>query len=97
MTFRLVATVHKNWAQFDGWAASLNIDPLEIPFPRFMNLAYFWLTGKGEAEKNDVDKIDRRLFMPPKGVAATEGPWSKEAETASFAAFSAEFQALAGG
>lgn len=94
MTFRLIATVQENWAHFDGWAASLNIDPMEMPFARFMNLAYFWVTGKGEAQQEDVDKIDRRLWMPPKGVKATQGPWSPEAETQAFAAFSAEFQAL---
>ena len=64
-------------------------DPLALPLDRFLNLVYYWLVR--EADEKAIRKLDARLWMPPKGVAAPkESPWSAEAETAAFRGFVAQ-------
>lgn len=94
MTARLLALAKHHWAKIDG---SRQDDPLLLPPDRFFNLVYFWAT-KDAYDQKDLDKFERQLWRPPKGVAAAPGsPWSPEAETQAFQAFAAEFNALAGG
>lgn len=97
MTSRLVGLAEHHWTKIDGLLASRGEDPLLLPPDRFLNLIYWWAT-KDAADQKELDKFDRRLWRPPPGVRAPAGsPWSPEAETQAFAAFSAEFQAMAGG
>lgn len=86
MTQRLVYLVAHDWSRFDGYLASQKIDPLRLPMDRFLSLAYWWAV-KDAADPNAVTKFDMRLWMPPKGVVPTQGPWTPEAETAAFQGF----------
>jgi len=92
VTLRLFASAKQYWPTFDGWAASRGIDPMDLPVDRFLNLVYHFLTRNGTQE--EIDKVDRTLWMPPKGVAVSRGPWSKEAEAKAFDAFAAEFSGM---
>lgn len=62
-----------------------------------MNLIYYWAT-KNAQEQKDLDKFDRQLWMPPPTMdpddIPADSPWSAENETAAFAAFSAQFEAM---
>ena len=95
MTQRLVHLAAQDWARFDGSLAVLGIDPLQLPPDRFLNAIYYWLVNGHSSDA--VDKFNRRLWMPPKGVAPTRGPWSAEAETAAFQGFKKQFQSRRGG
>lgn len=66
---------------FDGWAASKNVDPLSLPWDRYLNLVYYFMTRNLDTEgKDKVDAelagIERRLTMekvrkPQKQAPAT--------------------------
>lgn len=90
VTLRLILSAESQWARFDGWCASLGIEPLELAPDRFLNLIYYWLVRY--ADEAEQGKIDRQLWMPPVGYTGpiTEGPWTAEAEMAAFNAFAAE-------
>lgn len=46
----------KEWSQFDGWCAARNVEPLKLPFHRFINLVYFHITrGRDEKGRKAVD------------------------------------------
>lgn len=91
MTSRLVGLLAREWSLFDGELASLGLDPLLLPPDRFFNLGYWWAVRNAQSQ-TDVDKFDRRLWMPPKGKAPEPGsPWSPEAETAAFGELAAAF------
>jgi hypothetical protein len=51
-------------------------------------VVYYWATRNMDEEA--LHKFESWLWMPPKGVVAEQGPWSAEAETQAFAAFTAE-------
>jgi hypothetical protein len=91
VTLRLVGLARREWASFDGMMASKDVDPLLLPPDRFFSLLYWWAT-RNAGDQKDIDKFDRRLWMPPKGTAAPAGsPWSPEAETAAFGSLAAAF------
>lgn len=75
---------HEHWRDLDGWATARQIDLGDLPVGRFTNLVYYWWTEG--ADPKEVEKFERRLYIPPKNVVAKVGPWSAEAETAAFAA-----------
>lgn len=90
MTLRLVGLARHEWASLDGEMASQSVDTWALPPDRFFNLIYWWATRNGDSA--DVEKFDRRLWMPPKGVAPAPGsPWSPEAETQAFGELAAAF------
>jgi hypothetical protein len=97
VTLRLVGLAKREWAMLDGLMASKDVDPLAMPPDRFFSLVYWWAV-KDAADQAAVDKFDRQLWRPPKGVAAPKGsPWSPEAETAAFASLASAFGVLTTG
>lgn len=97
MTLRLVGLAKREWASFDGLMASKNVDPLLLSPDRFFSLVYWWGT-RNAPDQAAVDKFDRQLWRPPKGVAAPKGsPWSPEAETAAFTSLASAFGVLKSG
>lgn len=90
MTHRLLNIARAHWATFDGWAAARNVDPLDLPPDRMLSLIYYWST-RNASSSEEINKFDRRLWLPPKGTAAPKGsPWSAEAETAAFGSLAAQ-------
>lgn len=78
---------------FDGLLASQNVDPMLLPFDRFLSAVHWWVTNG--ATQDSLERFERRLWMPPKGQAPAPGsPWSPEAETAAFAALAAQVGAV---
>lgn len=83
MTQRLIALAVEHWRDLDGYAVGHNIGELEeMSLGRFCNFIWWWMTRN--AEQKERDKLERHLYMPPKGQEATTGPWSAEAETEAF-------------
>ena len=39
------------WPLFDGWCASQNVDPLDLPWHRCLNLVYHFATRNASKEK----------------------------------------------
>lgn len=88
MTARLINLVKQEWASFDGSSPS---DPFEMRPDRFLNKIYWW-SIKNATEQSEIDKFNRRLWVPPPGVVPAPGsPWSAEAETASFGDLASAF------
>ena len=70
---------------------------MRLPFDRFLNLLYFFLTEG--AEEKEKAKFDMRLNAPPPSARRKRGslagsPWTPEAETRALAGLAA---ALGGG
>ena len=85
MTQRLVAIAVEHWRDIDGYAVAHNMPELgSMPLGRMCNFVWWWMTRN--ADQKERDKLERRLYMPPKGVQPTAGPWSAEAETEAFGA-----------
>ena len=73
---------------FNGWALSQGVDLIELRFDALLDLIYYWLIK--DAEEEDVEKLNSRLWMPPKKAVAKglkDSPWSDEATKASPLAF----------
>lgn len=93
MTARLIGLIKNEWSAFDGLLASQDVDPMLLPFDRFLNTVHWWATK--EATQESLTRFERRLWMPPKGEAPAPGsPWSPEAETAAFASLAAQVGAV---
>ena len=44
------------WPTFDGWCASRNLDPLDLPWDRWLNLVYYFATRNMSTEdKTEFD------------------------------------------
>lgn len=50
------AALEEVWPYFDGWCASRNVDHLELPWDRWLNLVYYFATRNLSAE--DKEKFD---------------------------------------
>lgn len=86
VTLRLLDLAKRHWDQFDGWCRE--IDPMDLPVHRMLSFVYHWATQN--ADEDGLKKWERRLWMPPKGVEATEGPWAREAEMSAFRGLASE-------
>ena len=82
MTARLIATGRELLSEIDGFMLARGVDVQELSLDRFANVAYWWLF-KDVQDRESREKLRFRLWMPPKGVVAESGPWSREAELAS--------------
>jgi hypothetical protein len=47
------------WPYFDGWCASRNVEHLELPWDRWLNLVYYFATRNASTE--DRDKFDAAI------------------------------------
>lgn len=64
---------------FDGWTAARGVDPQSLPYDRFCNLIYYWLT-RGDQDRRA--RVDLEL-----SAGDVEAPgWSAEEEMALFRA-----------
>jgi hypothetical protein len=87
VTQKLLRLADEHWVTIDGEAALRGVDPMSLPFDRFLNAVHHFATREGSPDA--VRKFEIRLWMPPPGVVATRGPWSAEAETRAFKALKA--------
>lgn len=53
------ATSDLVWPIFDGWCASRNVDHLELPWDRWLNLVYYFATRNASTE--DKEKFDTEM------------------------------------
>lgn len=57
-----------DWFAFDGAMAMRGVDPLSLPFDRFLHLVYAHLIE--HADKKQREEIDKQLMAPPANVKA---------------------------
>lgn len=90
MTQRLVGSLDQYWTRIDGQLARQGVDLFDLPFDRALSLAYVWLIG--EADEDDITKLDLKLYRPPPGWTKpiTEGPWSAGSERSALSAFAVQ-------
>lgn len=50
------------WHQIDGACARAGVDPLSLPFDRFLNLVYAWATEWLRADEEAFDNFHDALF-----------------------------------
>lgn len=82
MTQRLRTLASRHWVSYDAEATLSGVDLLHLDFDRFLNVIYHFSTRAGSPE--DIRRFDAQLWVPPRGVVPTEGPWAPDAETAAF-------------
>lgn len=51
------------WPYFDGWCASRNVEPMDLPWDRWLNLVYYFATRNmsSEDKKELDDDIAKRV------------------------------------
>lgn len=70
---------------FDGWAASRDIDPVELPWDRFLNLVYHFAVRNATKERKQefdsainqavaVDQMKIRALTSKNAVRSTQAP-----------------------
>jgi hypothetical protein len=57
------ATRDSVWPTFDGWCASRNVESLELPWDRWLNLVYYFATRNmdSDSKKELDDDIAKRV------------------------------------
>jgi hypothetical protein len=89
VTIRLCRVALDHWRDLDGWAVAQRLKDLrKMPLDRFVNLVWYWATKDAPSEA-DLAKFEAQIWRPLPGMAATEGPWSPEAENAALASLKA--------
>ncbi len=83
----MIGVASGQYAAFDGYCAARNVEPLQLPLDRALNLIYFWFTEHMDSEGKQ--RFDMQLSMPPAGVEPTTGPWSAEEMGGGFMALAA--------
>jgi hypothetical protein len=65
---RLVVAAANDWALFDGDHAGRGVDPLRLPFARFLNLIYAWYMERVE----DKERFKYELEKPIPGMMVSD-------------------------
>lgn len=73
----------------DGSVALQGGDPIALPFDRFLNLVYAWVTERLDEQARR--RFDVMIDRPLPGEEPRTGPWSDEAMESAFTSFSREF------
>ena len=77
-------TVVAHWPEFHGQCLLRGLDPLELPLPSFLDVAYAWLTDGAEAK--DRARFDFALQIPPPSAdLADRDEWSDDQLDGGFA------------
>lgn len=87
----LLATAAGGWEILDGEAALKGVDPIRLPFHRFLNLIYYWAIRSMNEEKRA--EFDTLLLQPPKSRAEKPSQMEAEDEGAAFLAFQSRMAA----
>jgi hypothetical protein len=58
----LVAIADECWNEIDGACARTGVDPLRLPFDRFLRLVYAWVMERIQYDPNTRTDIDELLF-----------------------------------
>lgn len=95
---RLTGIAALHWRAIDGACARQGVDPLGLPFARFLSLVLDWT--KEHTDPKDWDMVESEIFSPlalgrrdPDNVSQSV----VDDEMMLFASFTAQSNALAGG
>jgi hypothetical protein len=58
----LVEIADQYWNEIDGACARYGVDPLALPFPRFLRLVYAWVIEKVENSEDGREEVEEALF-----------------------------------
>jgi hypothetical protein len=89
---RLISIAETNWERLDGDMAAKGVDPMGLPFDRFLNLVYAFAVNQFNDEK-DLNKFEMRLNLPMPGIKSaiqeTSSSWAPAKETAALSGLAA--------
>lgn len=87
---RLLLVALRDWWHFEGYAVAHGGPDLnELDLGRFCSYVR-WFCCRNMDEPA-LRTFEEKLFMPPKGVIPTVGPWTAEAETEALQALQLAF------
>lgn len=66
----LIAIADECWNEIDGTCARSGVNPLSLPFDRFLRLVYAWVMDRIQYDPDTRGDIDEALF----GVEGRRGP-----------------------
>jgi hypothetical protein len=100
---RLASGAYGNWMLFDSWAATVGLDPIELPIPRLLAASYAWRRALCQ-ETAELRRLDTEVFAPAPAdtisgksrVLSAEPEWLDEQEEAAFMGFLSNIGARAG-
>jgi len=94
---RLLDIAKATWQRFDGWAVERGVDPMALPFDRFLNFIHHYATDGGD--EAEIDQFETRLYMPPpsqkRKPVRDYSKWSKANEEAAFGGLAAALRGAA--
>ena len=61
----LIGIAQRFWYEIDGACAGVGVDPVELPFSRFLNLVYSWVVERLQYTEDGREKFDEELFNTP--------------------------------
>lgn len=80
----LLGTTLNNWNEFDGWCATNNIEPLEMPSRRYFSAAWRWLCEGLDQEGYDklFNDIEQSVYEAHGALKRIQVQKEKELEAA---------------
>lgn len=97
----LVHIADEFWHEIDGACARAGVDPLELPFHRFLNLVYAWACERVQYSEDGREKLDDALFGAAERRNAARGdnvsPETVAEEMELFNAFASQHAQLSRG
>lgn len=95
----LIGFAGNNWRYFDGWCVRRQVEPLELPLDRFVNLVY--VLRYESLDDKERAKLDLDLFKPPPDASpadrnAPPPGWDEASVSAGWAAAMAGTAAITG-
>jgi len=97
----LIHIADEFWHEIDGACARAGVDPLALPFPRFLNLIYAWACERVQYTENGRTELDEALFSAEarrdRADSDSVSPEVIAEEMELFQAFSAEHSQLSRG
>jgi len=58
----LIGIADDYWSEIDGACAREGVDPLGLPFTRFLNLVYSWVCERVQYSEDGREQLDEMLF-----------------------------------
>jgi hypothetical protein len=67
---RLFGVAVQEWSLFNGTHLRQGVDVLKLHPSDFLDVVWSWLTEN--ADQKEIDKIGRKIWLPPRGVEPTD-------------------------
>jgi hypothetical protein len=89
---RLIGIAENNWERLDGEMAAKGMDPMVLPFDRFLNWVYSFAVNQF-SDVSDLDRFEMRLNLPMPGIRSaiqdTASVWAPAQEQSALSGLAA--------